>query len=59
MPYYNRGNLILAGEPSDLSARLEEIVRSAPAAASEAIAAVYGGDADRLTTFADSDSTEA
>jgi hypothetical protein len=53
MPYYNAGNLVLAGEPSDLIARLEEVASSAPAAAAQVLDRVYGTGADRLTPFAD------
>ena len=53
MPYYSAGNLFLAGEPSDLVARLEEVTGSAPAAAVQALDQVYGRGADRLEPFAD------
>lgn len=53
MPYYSAGNLFLAGEPSDLAALLEEVSRTAPPAAAEALAEVYGNGADRLDSFAD------
>ncbi len=53
MPYYSAGNLFLAGEPSDLIARLEEVVRSAPPAAAQVLDQVYGTGADRLAPFAD------
>jgi hypothetical protein len=53
MPYYNAGNIFLAGEPSDLGASLEEAVRSAPPAAAQILDQVYGTGADRLAPFAD------
>jgi hypothetical protein len=53
MPYYDAGNLFLAGEPSDLTARLEEVTRSAPPAAARELEQVYGTGADRLAPFAD------
>jgi hypothetical protein len=53
MPYYSAGNLFLAGEPSDLVARLEEVVSSAPPVAVQALDQVYGTGADRLVPFAD------
>jgi hypothetical protein len=53
MPYYNAGNLFLAGEPSDLTARLEDMVGSAPPAAAQELDKVYGTGADRLRPFAD------
>jgi hypothetical protein len=51
MPYYSAGNLFLAGEPSDLIARLEEVASSAPPAAAQVIDQVYGTGADRLAPF--------
>jgi len=53
MPYYSAGNLFLAGEPSDLVARLEEVARSAPSLAAEVLDQVYGTGAGRLAPFAD------
>lgn len=53
MPYYDAGNLFLAGEPSDLTAWLEEAVSSAPPQAAQVIDQVYGTGADRLAPFAD------
>jgi len=53
MPYYSAGNLILAGEPSDLIAQLEEVARSAPPPAAGVLDEVYGTGADRLVPFAD------
>ncbi len=53
MPYYDAGNLFLAGEPSDLIARLEEVASSAPPAAAQILDQVYGTGADRLLPFAD------
>jgi hypothetical protein len=53
MPYYDAGNLFLQGEPSDLTARLEEVAGSAPPAAAEELNQVYGTGADRLAPFAD------
>jgi hypothetical protein len=53
MPYYSAGNLFLTGEPSDLTARLEEVVSSAPPAAAKELDQVYGTGADRLAPFAD------
>jgi hypothetical protein len=53
MPYYDDGNLFLAGEPSDLIARLEEVASSAPPAAAQVLDQVYGTGADRLVPFAD------
>lgn len=53
MPYYDAGNLFLAGEPSDLMAWLEEAVSSAPPQAAQVIDQVYGTGAGRLTPFAD------
>lgn len=53
MPYYSAGNLFLTGEPSDLTARLEEVVSSAPPAAARELDQVYGTGADRLSPFAD------
>lgn len=53
MPYYDAGNLFLAGEPSDLMAWLEEAVSSAPPQAAQVIDQVYGTGADRLAPFAD------
>ena len=53
MPYYDAGNLFLAGEPSDLIARLEEVAGSAPPAAAQVLGQVYGAAADRLVAFAD------
>jgi hypothetical protein len=53
MPYYSAGNLILAGEPSDLIARLEQVASSAPPRAAQVLDQVYGTGADRLAPFAD------
>ena len=53
MPYYSAGNLFLAGEPSDLVDRLEEVASSAPPVAAQVLDQVYGTDADRLVPFAD------
>jgi hypothetical protein len=53
LPYYSAGNLFLAGEPSDLTARLDEVTSSAPAAAARELDQVYGSGADRLEPFAD------
>jgi hypothetical protein len=53
LPYYNVGNLFLTGEPSDLTARLEEVTSSAPPAAAVQLDQVYGTGADRLEPFAD------
>jgi hypothetical protein len=53
MPYYSAGNLFLAGEPSDLIARLEEVARSAPPVAVQVLDQVYGTGIDRLAPFAD------
>lgn len=53
MPYYNIGNLFLAGEPSDLAAWLEEASNAGPPEAARALAAAYGSGPDRLAPFAD------
>jgi hypothetical protein len=53
MPYYDAGHLFLPGEPSDLTARLEEVTGSAPPAAAQELNQVYGTGADRLAPFAD------
>jgi hypothetical protein len=53
MPYYDAGNLFLTGEPSDLTAWLEEVASSAPPAAAQELDQVYGTGADRLEPFAD------
>jgi len=53
MPYYDAGNLFLAGEPSDLIARLEEVAGAAPRQAAQELEKVYGTGADRLEPFAD------
>ena len=53
MPYYSAGNIFLAGEPSDLIARLEEVASSAPPPAAQVLDRVYGTGADRLAPFAD------
>jgi hypothetical protein len=53
MPYYSAGNLFLAGEPSDLVARLEEVASSAPPLAAQVLDQVYGTGAGRLAPFAD------
>jgi hypothetical protein len=53
MPHYDAGNLFLAGEPSDLVARLEELASSAPPTAAQVLDQVYGTGADRLVPFAD------
>ena len=47
MPYYSTGNLFLAGEPSDLVARLEEVASSAPPPAAQVLDRVYGTGASR------------
>jgi hypothetical protein len=51
MPYYDAGNLFLTGEPSDLTAWLEEVASSAPPAAAQELDQVYGTGADRLMPF--------
>ena len=53
MPYYDAGNIFVAGEASDLSARLEEVASAAPASAAEILNEVYGTAADRLAPFAE------
>jgi hypothetical protein len=53
MPYCSAGNLFLAGEPSDLAARLDEVARTGPPEAAEALAEVYGSGSDRMAVFAD------
>jgi hypothetical protein len=53
MPYYDAGNLFLQGEPSDLTAWLEEMASSAPPAAARELDQVYGTGAGRLEPFAD------
>ncbi len=53
MPYYDAGNLFLTGEPSDLTAMLEEVASSAPPAAAQELDQVYGTGTDRLMPFAD------
>jgi hypothetical protein len=53
MPYYDAGNLFLTGEPSDLTASLEEMASSAPPAAARELDQVYGSGAGRLAPFAD------
>jgi hypothetical protein len=53
MPYYAAGNLFLTGEPSDLTAWLEEVASSAPPVAAGELEQVYGTGADRLAPFAD------
>jgi hypothetical protein len=53
MPYCSAGNLFLTGEPSDLTAWLEEVAGSAPPAAARELDQVYGTGADRLEHFAD------
>jgi hypothetical protein len=53
MPYYSAGNLFLTGEPSDLTARLEEVASSAPPAAARELDQVYGTGAGRLSPFTD------
>ncbi len=53
MPYYSAGNLFLAGEPSDLVARLEEVASSAPPAAAQVLDQVYGTGVGRLAPFTD------
>jgi hypothetical protein len=56
MPYYSAGNLFLAGDPSDLAARLEEVVSSAPPVAVQVLDQVYGTVLRRLwDAFAVSD----
>ena len=44
---------VLAGEPSDIIAWLEEVASSAPPVAARALDQVYGTGADRLVPFAD------
>ena len=44
---------VLAGEPSDIIAWLEEVASSAPPVAAQALNQVYGTGADRLVPFAD------
>jgi len=53
MPYYSAGNLFLAGESSDLAARLEEVASSAPPPAAQILDRVYGTGTDRLAPFAE------
>jgi hypothetical protein len=53
MPCYSAGNLFLAGEPSDLVARLAEVAGSAPPPAAQVLDQVYGTGAGRLAPFAD------
>ena len=53
LPYCDAGNLFLQGEPSDLTAWLEEVASSAPPAAARELDQVYGTGADRLMPFAD------
>jgi hypothetical protein len=53
MPYYSAGNLFLAGEPSDLVARLEEVASSAPPGAAQVLDQVYGTGPGRLVAFTD------
>jgi hypothetical protein len=53
MPYYNAGNLFLTGEPSGLTAFLEEATDAAPPAAARELEQIYGTGADRLMPFAD------
>ena len=53
MPYYDAGNLFLAGEPSDLTARLEEVAGAAPPAAARELGQVYGTGPGRLEAFTD------
>ncbi len=53
MPYYDAGNLFLAGEPSDLIGQLEEVASSAPAAGARVLDQVYGPGAGRLAPFAE------
>ena len=53
MPYYDAGNLFLTGEPSDLTASLEEVASSAPPTAARELDQVYGTGTDRLEPFAD------
>jgi hypothetical protein len=53
MPYYSAGNLFLTGEPSDLTAWLDGVARTAPPAAARELDQVYGSGADRLEPFAD------
>src|ERR1700748_3112433 len=52
MPYYHAGNLFLQGEPSDLTAWLEDVASSAPAAAARELDHLYGTAAGRLAPFA-------
>lgn len=53
MPYYDAGNLFLMGEPSDLTAWLEEVASSAPPAGARELDQVYGTGVGRLEPFAD------
>jgi hypothetical protein len=53
MPYYDIGNLFLTGEPSDLTAKLEEVASSAPPAGAQELEQVYGTGAGRLQSFTD------
>jgi hypothetical protein len=53
LPYYSAGNLFLTGEPSDLTAWLEELAGSAPPAAARELDHAYGTGPDRLQPFAD------
>ena len=53
LPYYDAGNLFVTGEPSDLTARLEEVVSLAPEAAARELEQVYGTGAGRLESFGD------
>jgi hypothetical protein len=53
MPYYDAGNLFLQGEPSDLTAWLEDVASSAAPAAARELEQVYGTGAGRLAPFAD------
>lgn len=48
MPYYSAGNLFLAGEPSDLAARIEEVAGTVPPAAAQVLDQVYGTGAGRV-----------
>jgi hypothetical protein len=53
LPYYDAGNLFLTGEPSDLTAWLEDLTAAAPPAAARALDQVYGTGPGRLKPFGD------
>jgi hypothetical protein len=53
MPYYDAGNLFITGEPSDLTAQLEEMASAAPPAGAQELGQVYGTGAGRLQPFTD------